>query len=43
MINIIVYFWYMQNNLLFPATWQQKKHYILKAEQGFSDGVYTEV
>ena len=43
MINITVYFWYIRNNFLFPAEWPYEKHYILKAEQGFLDGVYTEV
>ena len=43
MINVTVYFWYTQNNFLLPATRQQEKDYILKAEQGFLDGVYAEV
>ena len=43
MINITVYFWYIRNNFPLPATWQQEKHYILKAEQGCLDGMYTEV
>ena len=29
----------VQNNYFFPATWQYTKHYILKAEQHFLDGV----
>ena len=41
-INITVYFWYTRNNFLLPVTWQKEKHYVLKVEQGFLDGVYTE-
>ena len=42
-INIAVCFLYIRNNFFLPAAWQYEKHYIIKAEQGLLDGVYTEV
>ena len=42
-IDISVNFSYIPNNFLLPATWKEEKHYILKAEQGSLDWVYTEV
>ena len=38
-----LFFIYIWNNFLPPDTWEYEKHYILKAEQGLLDGVYTKV
>ena len=48
MIKITVYFIDIQNNLIFQNNLKKNIYiyiyiYILKAEQGFLDGAYTEV